>query len=71
VSPLLQQFLLEQQAELLSWDTRIEEVTEHIKRERATQPVCQWLEQMRGIGPLLASALWLKAGGSRIKMGGT
>lgn len=62
-APLTRQFILEQQAELRSWDTRIEEVTEHIKRESATQPVCQRLEQVRGIGPLSASALWLKAGG--------
>jgi len=64
-SPLVRQFLVEQQAELLAWDTRIEVVTGHIQRESATQPVCHRLEQVRGIGPLGASALWLKlAGGS-------
>jgi transposase len=63
--PLVRQFLVEQQAELRDWDTRIEIVTGHIQRESATQPVCQRLEQVRGIGPLGASALWLKlAGGS-------
>jgi len=62
-SPLVRQFLVEQQAELLDWDTRIAVVTGHIQRESATQPVCQRLEQVRGIGPLSASALWLKAGG--------
>ncbi len=60
---LMRYFLVEQHAELQNWDARIEEVTGHIKRERATQPVCQRLEQVRGIGPLSASALWLKAGG--------
>jgi len=64
-SPLIRQFLMEQQAELRHWDTRIEAVTAHIKRESATQPICHRLEQVRGIGPLSASALWLKlAGGS-------
>jgi transposase len=64
-SPLVRQFLVEQQAELRDWDTRIEIVTGHIQRESATQPVCHRLEQVRGIGPLGASALWLKlAGGS-------
>lgn len=60
-APLIRQFLLEQQAELRTWDERIQEVTAHIMRESATQPVCQRLEQVRGIGPLSASALWLKA----------
>lgn len=64
-SPLIRQFLMEQQAELTHWDTRIEAVTAHIKRESATQPICHRLEEVRGIGPLGASALWLKlAGGS-------
>lgn len=68
-APLIRQFLVEQQAELLSWDTRMAEVTEHITRESATQPVCQRLEQVRGIGPLSASALWLKAGGQPYQNG--
>ena len=68
-APLVRQFLMEQQAELLNWDTRIEEVTGHITRESATQPVCQRLEQVRGIGPLSASALWLKAAGQPYQNG--
>ncbi len=68
-APLIQQFLLEQQAELLTWDTRIQEVTDHITRESAAQPVCQRLQEMRGIGPLAASALWLKAGGQPYQNG--
>ncbi len=68
-APLVRQFLVEQQAELLNWDARIEEVTNHIKQESATQPVCQRLEQVRGIGPLSASALWLKAAGQPYQNG--
>ena len=70
-APLIRQFLLEQQAELREWDTRIVAVTQAITQENARQPVCQRLEQIRGIGPLSASALWLKAGGRRIRTGGT
>jgi len=68
-APLVRQFLLEQQAELTYWDTKIEAVTAQIKRESATQPVCQRLEQVRGIGPLSASALWLKAAGQPYQNG--
>lgn len=56
-SPLVRQFLVEQQAELRAWDTRIEIVTGHIQRGSATLPVCQRGEKVRGIGPLGASAL--------------
>ena len=59
----------EQQAELLSGDVPIEAITEHIKRASATQPVCQRLEQVPGIVPLSASALWLKASGQPYQNG--
>jgi len=68
-SPLVRQFLLEQQAELTDWDTKIEVVTARIKRENATQPICHRLEQARGIGPLGASALWVKAAGQPYQHG--
>jgi len=68
-APLIRQFLLEQHAELLEWDTRIVAVTQAITQENARQPVCQRLEQIRGIGPLSASALWLKAGGQTYQNG--
>jgi len=68
-APLMRQFLTDHQAELLIWDTRIEDVTRHIKQESAMQPVCQRLEQVRGIGPLSASALWLKAAGQPYQNG--
>lgn len=68
-SPLVRQFLLEQQAELTDWDTKIEVVTARIKRENATQPICHRLEQARGIGPLGASALWVKAAGQSYQNG--
>jgi transposase len=68
-APLIRQFLTDQQAELTYWDTKIEAVTAQITRESATQPVCQRLEQVRGIGPLSASALWLKAAGQPYQNG--
>ena len=68
-SSLVRQFLVEQHAELLEWDIRIKAVTEHITQESATQPVRQWLEQVRGIGPLSASAPWLKAAGQPYQNG--
>jgi transposase len=68
-APRLQQFLTDQQAELLDWDTKIEAVTAQIKRENARQPICQRLEQARGIGPLGASALWAKAAGQSYQNG--
>ena len=68
-APLLQQFLTDQQAELLYWDTKIEAVTAQINRENARQPICQRLEQARGIGPLGASALWAKAAGQSYQNG--
>jgi transposase len=68
-APLVRQFLTDQQAELTYWDTKIEAVTAQITRESAMQPVCQRLEQVRGIGPLSASALWLKAAGQPYQNG--
>lgn len=59
-SPLLRQFLHTQQAELRACEAQIEVVTATIKQESAAHPACQRLEQVRGIGPLGASALWLK-----------
>ena len=40
-APLIRQFLLEQHAELLEWDTRIVAVTKAITQENARQPICQ------------------------------
>ncbi len=68
-SGLVRQFLADQQAELLYWDTKIEAVTAQIKRENARQPICQRLEQARGIGPLGASALWAKTAGQAYRNG--
>ena len=68
-SALVRQFLADQQAELEDWDTKIEAVTAQIKRENARQPICQRLEQARGIGPLGASALWAKAAGQAYQNG--
>lgn len=68
-APLIQQFLTDQQAELLYWDAKIEAVTAQIKRENATQPICHRLEQARGIGPLGASALWGKTAGQSYQNG--
>ena len=68
-SPLMRRFLTEQQAELTYWDTKIEAVTRQIKQVSATQPDCRQLEQVRGIGPLGASALWLKAAGQAYQNG--
>jgi transposase len=62
-SRLMRQFLAERQAELTACETQMAAVTAAITRESATQPVCQRLEQVRGIGPLGASALWLKLAG--------
>jgi len=55
--------------ELLYWATKIEAVTKQINQTSATQPVCHRLEQVRGIGPLGASALWLKAAGQSYQNG--
>ena len=68
-APLIQQFLTDQQAELLYWDAKIEAVTAQINRENATQPICHRLEQARGIGPLGASALWSKTAGQSYQNG--
>jgi len=64
-SLLMRQFLTEQQTALTAYDTQIAAVMAGITRESATHPVCHRLEQVRGIGPLGASALGVKlAGGS-------
>ena len=68
-SALVRQFLADQQAELEDWDTKIAAVTAQINREHARQPICQRLEQARGIGPLGASALWAKAAGQSYQNG--
>ncbi len=68
-APLVRQFLMEQQAELTDWESKLEAVMAQITRESATQPVCQRLEQVRGIGPLGASALWLKVAGQPYQNG--
>jgi len=68
-APLLQQFLTDQRAELEDWDAKIKAVTAQINRENARQPICQRLEQARGIGPLGASALWAKAAGQSYQNG--
>ena len=68
-SALMRQFLTEQQGELRYWDSKIEAVTKQIKQTSATQPVCHRLEQVRGIGPLGASGLWLKAAGQAYQNG--
>lgn len=68
-SGLVRQFLADQQAELEEWDSKIEAVTAQIKRENARQPICQRLEQARGIGPLGASALWAKMAGQTYRNG--
>lgn len=68
-SGLVRQFLADQQAELEEWESKIEAVTAQIKRENARQPICQRLEQARGIGPLGASALWAKMAGQTYRNG--
>ena len=68
-APLIQQFLIDQQAELTYWDTKIEAVMTQINRESARQPICQRLKQARGIGPVGASALWLKVAGQPYQNG--
>jgi transposase len=68
-APLLQQFLTDQRAELEDWDAKMKAVTAQINRENARQPICQRLEQARGIGPLGASALWAKAAGQSYQNG--
>ncbi len=68
-SALVRQFLADHRAELEEWDAKIQAVTAQIKRENAQQPICQRLEQARGIGPLGASALWAKAAGQSYQNG--
>jgi transposase len=68
-TPLLRQLLAEQQAELADWDHRLEAVTTRIEQEGAQQPVCQRLQTIPGIGPLSASALWVKLAGQAYQHG--
>lgn len=68
-APLLQQLLIDQQAEWRYGDAKIEAVTAQITRETAAQPICHRLEQARGIGPLGASALWGKTAGQSYQNG--
>lgn len=68
-TPLLRQLLTEQQAELADWDHRLEAVTTRIEQEAAQQPVCQRLQTIPGIGPLSASALWVKLAGQAYQHG--
>jgi transposase len=68
-TPLLRQLLMEQQAELADWDHRLEAITTCIEREGAQQPVCQRLQTIPGIGPLSASALWVKLAGQTYQHG--
>ena len=65
----MRQFLTEQQAELTACETQMAAVTVAITRASAPQPLCQRLEQVRGIGPLGASALWLKLAGGAYQNG--
>jgi transposase len=68
-TPLLRQLLAEQQAELADWDHRLEAVTTRIEQEGVQQPVCQRLQTIPGIGPLSASALWVKLAGQTYQHG--
>jgi transposase len=68
-TPLLRQLLAEQQAELADWDHRLEAVTTRIEQEGVQQPVCQRLQTIPGIGPLTASALWVKLAGQAYQHG--
>ena len=68
-TPLLRQLLAEQQAELADWDHRLEAVTTRIEQEGSQQPICQRLQTIPGIGPLTASALWVKLAGQAYQHG--
>lgn len=68
-TPLVRQLLAEQQAELADWDHRLEAVTTRIEQEGSQQPMCQRLQTIPGIGPLTASALWVKLAGQAYQHG--
>ena len=53
----------------MDWDHRLEAVTTRIEQEGAQQPVCQRLQTIPGIGPLSASALWVKLAGQTYQHG--
>lgn len=62
-SGLFRQLLEEQRAEWQALDHRIAAVTQQLERLSQTEPSCVRLQQIPGIGPLTASALWVKLSG--------
>lgn len=62
-SGLFRQLLEEQQREWQALDARIAAVTQQLERLSQTDPSCVRLQQIPGIGPLSASALWVKLSG--------
>lgn len=60
---LFRQLLEEQQCEWQALDQRIAAVTQQLERLSQMDPVCVRLQQIPGIGPLSASALWVKLRG--------
>lgn len=62
-TPLLRQIVAEQQAELAAVEARLEGIKTRIQQASTQQPVCQQLQTIPGIGPLSASALWVKLAG--------
>ncbi len=60
---LFRQLLEEQRAEWQALDHRITAVTQQLERLSQTEPSCVRLQQIPGIGPLSASALWVKLSG--------
>lgn len=60
---LFRQLLEEQRAEWQVLDQRITAVTQQLERLSQTEPSCVRLQQIPGIGPLSASALWVKLSG--------
>ena len=53
----------------MDWDHRLEAVITRIEQEGRQQPVCQRLQTIPGIGPLSASALWVKLAGQAYQHG--
>lgn len=60
---LLRQLLEEQRAEWQALDHRIATITQQVERLSQTEPNCVRLQQIPGIGPLSATALWVKVSG--------
>jgi len=60
---LFRQLLEDQRAEWQALDHRIARVTQQLERLSQTEPSCVRLQQIPGIGPLSASALWVKLSG--------